>query len=179
MRHGETDWNRSQLVQGQEDQSRLTDEGRDQVGEVASSLAFESLTLIIASDLGRAQETAAIAGKILGLEIVSSDLLRERDFGTFEGDPRSALVPDVTGIRNDVVVDPSARPDGGETLHEMAERAEDFLHLVAEKWSGEKLLVVTHGGTIRVLEAVASHTPLLGSPWGTVDNCSLWRISPW
>jgi len=179
MRHGETDWNRNQLVQGQEDQSRLTDEGRDRVAEVASSLTQESLTLIIASDLQRAQETAAITSKILGLEIVSSELLRERNFGTFEGGPRSSLVPEVTGISNDVVVDPTARPNGGETLNDMAERAEDFFHLVADQWSGEKLLVVTHGGTIRVLEAVASHTPLLGSAWGTVDNCSLWRISPW
>jgi len=179
MRHGETDWNRRQLVQGQEDQSRLTPEGRDRVAEVASSLKPASLTLIVASDLHRAQETAEITAEILGLVIVSSELLRERDFGSLEGGPRSALVPDVTGISNDVVVDPSARPLGGETLDEMAERGKDFLHLVADQWSDEKLLVVTHGGTIRVLEAVARHTPLLGSPWGTVDNCSLWPINSW
>jgi len=179
MRHGETDWNRSQLVQGQEDQSRLTSKGRERVAQVATSLKPESLTLIIASDLHRAQESAAIAAEILGLVVVSSELLRERHFGSFESGPRSALVPEVTGISNDVVVDPSARPLGGETLDEMAERAKDFLRLVADQWSSERLLVVTHGGTIRVLEAVASHTPLLGSPWGAVDNCSLWRVNAW
>lgn len=178
MRHGETDWNRRQLVQGHEDQSRLTDEGRQHVGNVASSLADESFTLIVASDLRRAQESAAIAATILGVAVVSSALLRERNFGPFEGGPRSALTPEVTGIRDDVVVDTTARPQGGETLDEMAQRGRVFLKLVVEKWPDENLLVVTHGGTIRVLEAVARRTSLVGSPWGTVDNCSLWRISP-
>lgn len=177
MRHGETDWNRSQLVQGHDDASRLTDEGRAHVGVVAATLGEESYSLIVASDLDRAQESATIAARTLHLEIVTLSLLRERNFGVLEGGPRSALSPENTGISNDVVVDVTARPPGGESLEDMAHRARDFFDLVSHSWPNRSLLVVTHGGMIRALLGAASGGPLLGSTLGPVANCSLWRLS--
>lgn len=177
MRHGETDWNRSQLVQGHDDASRLTDEGRAHVHAVAATLSEESFSLIVASDLDRAQESAAIVARTLQLEIVTLALLRERNFGVLEGGPRSALTPRHTGIRDDVVVDVEARPPGGESLEDMTERAHDFFDLVRRSWPSTSLLVVTHGGMIRALLGAASGEPLLGSTLGPVANCSLWRLS--
>ena len=177
MRHGETDWNRSQLVQGHDDASRLTDEGRAHVGAVAATLGKESYSLIVASDLDRAQESAAIVARTLELEIVTSSLLRERSFGVLEGGPRSALTPEYTGISNDVIVDVDARPPGGESLEDMAQRAREFFDVVRHSWPSESLLVVTHGGMIRALLGVASRTPLLGSIFATVTNCSLWPLT--
>lgn len=176
MRHGETDWNRSLIVQGQDDSSRLTLEGQAQAARVAATLFDEHFTLIVASDLRRTQETASIAAEVLGLEVVTTSLLRERDFGTLEGGPRSALEAKYTGIADDVIVDTAARPPGGESLDDMVQRSREFFELVERSWPQETLLVVTHGGTIRALLAVASGAPLLGAPWGGVDNCSLWRI---
>ncbi|HQU00445.1 MAG TPA: histidine phosphatase family protein [Acidimicrobiales bacterium] len=177
MRHGETDWNRSQLVQGHDDASRLTDEGREHVGAVAATLSEESFSLIVASDLGRAQESAAIAARILRLEIVTLALLRERNFGVLEGGPRSALTPQHTGVSNDVVIDVNARPPGGESLEDMAQRARRFFDLVHHSWPNTSLLVVTHGGMIRALMSAASGESLLGSTLAPVANCSLWRLS--
>ncbi|MDE3009168.1 MAG: histidine phosphatase family protein [Acidobacteriota bacterium] len=177
MRHGETDWNRHALVQGHEDQSRLTPEGRAHVARVARSLIDEGVTLIVASDLHRAQESAEIVAHQLGRPVVTCPLLRERSFGVLEGGPRSALVTEMTGIAHDVVVDVDCAPDGGETLRALTARAEAFFALAASEWRTEHLLVVTHGGTIRALLSVANNRPLLGSRWGDVDNCSLWRAN--
>ena len=133
--------------------------------------------MIIASDLHRAQESAEIVARELARPVITSPLLRERNFGVLEGGARSALVAGVTGILNDVVVDVDCAPDGGETLRALGVRAEAFVALAAREWSQERLLVVTHGGTIRALLAAAESISLLGSRWGEVDNCSLWRVT--
>ncbi len=132
--------------------------------------------MIIASDLHRAQESAGIVAHELARPVLTSPLVRERSFGILEGGPRSALVAEVTGIVGDVVVDVDCAPDGGETLHALTARAAAFFALAAREWSQERLLVVTHGGTIRALLAAAANRSLQGTHWGEVENCSLWRV---
>jgi probable phosphoglycerate mutase len=176
VRHGETEWNALSVVQGQDDTARLNDKGRGQAQRVAESLSATDFDLIVTSDLARATETASIIGAILSLPREADPLLRERSFGVLEKGPSSELLPAVTGISKGVLVDPDARPVDGESFRDVVRRAHRFLERANDEWPTKRLLVVTHGGTIRALRASASTSPLEGLIWDTVDNCSLWTI---
>ncbi|MFT4305349.1 MAG: histidine phosphatase family protein [Microbacterium sp.] len=89
IRHGETDWNRDRRIQGVTD-IPLNDTGRRQAAQTAqllrTILPADVPATVVASDLLRAQETAAIIARELGLdEPVLSPLLRERAYGEGEG----------------------------------------------------------------------------------------------
>jgi len=60
VRHGATAWNRSGRFQGRTDVP-LDDVGRAQARAVGAGLAGERFDLAVASDLGRARETAELA----------------------------------------------------------------------------------------------------------------------
>lgn len=94
MRHGETVDNARQIMQGQT-QGELNQRGREQAEQVAQRLASEPLDAIVASDLHRAIQTAEIIAEPHGLPVVTTPLLRERDWGSFTG----RFIPD---LRNEV-----------------------------------------------------------------------------
>jgi len=176
VRHGESDWNEPNLVQGQDNTARLSPMGAAQARGVAPSLLGHGFDRLVTSDLARAEETAVLIGAVLGLAPESDPLLRERCFGELEGGPLETLTSDVTGILDGVLVDPEARAPGGETFRDVAARAARFLERVVAVWPVEKLLVVTHGGTIRALRAVSSGSALVGLAWYPVPNCSVWSL---
>lgn len=176
MRHGETDWNLSRFVQGQDDRGRLTDEGRAQSQRVAASLRENDFHYVIASDLTRAQQTAKIISNELNLPLLSDPLLRERSYGIYEGGPLSNLNVDVTGLAHGFVSNPDARPAGGESFRDVVRRAAFFLERVGDDPSSNELLIVSHGGMVRALRAYCSGAPLEGLAWDRVGNCSVWDV---
>ena len=84
VRHGETEDNVNQIMQGQT-QGRLTTNGIAQAREVRDQMASESFAAIIASDLKRSVDTATIIAEPHHLTVVQTPLLRERDWGGFTG----------------------------------------------------------------------------------------------
>jgi len=175
VRHGETNWNASRRVQGHHDAARLTKQGRDQAKSVADSLE-PNFDRLFSSDLDRATETASIIGASLGLVPEIEPLLRERSFGSFEGGSIEGLTGDVTGIVDSVLIDPDARPPGGESFRDVVARAGLFIERERRASSSSRLLVVTHGGTLRALRAYATGAPLEGLSWYAVGNCSVWEL---
>jgi broad specificity phosphatase PhoE len=176
VRHGESTWNELRLVQGQNDEARLTDRGRQQAAEAARALRSRVFDLIVSSDVRRATETAAVLAEALDLAVETDSRLRERDFGIAEGRPLSDLSPAVIGIDDGVVTDDDACPERGETLRVFRDRAERFLEFRQVRWPDERLLVVTHGGTMRALRSCYRRTPFQGTTWDAVDNCSIMTL---
>jgi broad specificity phosphatase PhoE len=176
VRHGETDWNASGRVQGHHDAARLTALGREQARLVADSVRKLGFDRLFTSDLDRAAETASIIGASIGLTPEIDPLLRERSFGSFEGEPIERLTGDITGIYDDVLVDPDARPPGGESFRDVVVRAGLFIERERRALSSNRLLVVTHGGTLRALRAYGTDAPLEGLAWYPVVNCSVWTL---
>jgi broad specificity phosphatase PhoE len=88
----------------------------------------------------------------------------------------SALTPEVTGIKGGRVFDVDARPEGGESLNDVSDRVERFVEETIATHSGARLLIVTHGGTIRALLAYLTHGSIEDFPWITVENCSRWDL---
>lgn len=131
LRHGRTLWNRAGVLIGQRD-IPLDVGGQQEARNVVRSLI--GIDKIYSSPLLRCQETANIIGTQLGLPITILSGLSERNWGVFEGRPKSER-------------DQSRNPEGGETDEVFRARiAETLPHLV-----GARPLVVTHSGVIRLL----------------------------
>lgn len=131
VRHGETVDNARQIMQGQT-QGELNQRGREQAEQVARRLASEPLDVIVASDLHRAIQTAEVIAEPHGLPVVTTPLLRERDWGSFTG----RFIPD---LRNEVW------PDDIESEEALLERARSFLINMTATYPGKRVVAVGHG----------------------------------
>jgi broad specificity phosphatase PhoE len=176
LRHGVTTWNDQRLIQGHSDLAQLTSVGREQVRAVLPSLSQRGLDYIVVSDLTRALESAQIVAEALNLDLISDARLRERGFGVYEGRPLDDLDARLSGLDQGRIVDVDARPPHGESLREMRSRLVEFL-VDLRRTSRSRPLVVTHGGTIRVLRSICEDRDLAESPWYPVDNASLWDVT--
>ena len=177
VRHGESTWNASGLVQGQAEGSVLTARGRREAARAAEQLGRARISAIWTSDLERAHETAAIIGHVLHLPLRYERALRERNFGTAEGRPLSELSTAVSGIEGDRVVDADVRPPEGESLRALYRRVAAFMDDAAAGATGGAVVVVTHGGVIRMAQAYAEGIGVEDMVWGQVPNASVWNLS--
>ncbi|MFZ0342958.1 MAG: histidine phosphatase family protein [Gaiellaceae bacterium] len=153
VRHGETDWNAEGRLQGHTDRP-LSDYGRGQARRLAGDLQGEEFEAIYASDLARAHETAEILGERLGLPVVLDPDLREKDWGNWEG---------LTAVERDRV------EFVGESTAAHAERTLGALRRIAGRHPSGRVLVVTHGGSMR-----RAQTEVLGLALPVVENCGRW-----
>jgi broad specificity phosphatase PhoE len=176
VRHGESTWNELGLIQGHDNTAQLTPRGRDQARYAAESLRGLGFQALVTSDLDRARETAEIVGSVLGLVASTDPLLRERGFGVLEGHPLSELTPSITGIDHRVMVNPEASAVDGESFREVVARAQLFVKRMIDERPGQRVLTVSHGGTIRALRASVTDESLEGFPWYAVGNCSVWPL---
>jgi broad specificity phosphatase PhoE len=154
VRHGETDWNRDGRWQGRSD-TRLNDLGREQARALADTLDG-TIDVVYSSDLARARETAEILSSKLGLEIQLDERLRERGFGSWEG----LTSPEIE--ERDADAHRLWRAGEGPGAHDaepfdsFAQRITAFLDDVLERHPDDEVLVVAHGGSIRVIHALAT-----------------------
>ena len=153
VRHGETDWNAAGRLQGHTDR-QLSDYGREQARGLAEELAGEEFDAIYASDLARARETAEIVGAQLHLPVVLDAALREKDWGTWEG------LTSTERLEVELV---------GESTEEHRRRMLAALSRIAAKHPHGRVLVVTHGGSMRRVQ-----TEALGFAMPVVENCGVW-----
>ncbi len=107
----------------------------------------------------------------------SEPALRERNFGQAQGRPHGKLPTAESGIDIDRVVDADARPVDGESLTELYERVAAFVDELEMRAPTGDVLVVTHGGVIRVAQAYCSGIPASGMEWGPVPNASVWGLN--
>jgi 2,3-bisphosphoglycerate-dependent phosphoglycerate mutase len=181
VRHGESTWNTLGLAQGHCDRARLTRAGLRQAWAVADRLRGRPAGALFASDLRRALETAAPLAEVLGLAVTRDARLRERCLGVLEGAATAAIGPAANGLAGDRVVDPDARPDGGESLRDFYRRVAGFADELAAGLSPRagratgaeragEIVVVAHGGTLRVLTAYLRGIPVEQMRWEPLGN---------
>lgn len=150
VRHGETEWNVQNLIQGQTD-SPLTQNGIDQAKKVAKELRKVKFDLIFSSDSLRAERTAKIIAAEHKLHIETNKLLRERYFGKLEGQPSKALdaFRELYKEMNDEEIYKNRPTPDSETDEEITTRLITFLRELALSNPGKTALVVTHGAVMR------------------------------
>jgi broad specificity phosphatase PhoE len=193
VRHGESTWNVAGLAQGQHDQAELTERGLRQASDAAWRFRDQPIRAIYASDLRRARQTAAAFAAVVGVPVFADARLRERSLGVLEGIPTTPLRPLVTGLDGGRVVDPDARPAGGESVRQMYQRAAAFCDELAATISdgGDgsaagafpvlpdavgDVVIIAHGGTVRVLTAYLHGIPPEQMSWGPVENATVVHI---
>ena len=146
IRHGETIDNAKKIMQGQS-QGELNAKGIKQAREVAERLANEQFDAIVSSDLKRSIDTATIIAAPHGIEVVSTPLLRERDWGGFTG----KYIPDLKD---------KLWPDDVETLSELKSRASEFLNYIRTAFPDQKVVAVGHGIINKAIQAVYYGKPM-------------------
>lgn len=90
FRHGITDWNQQQILQGHSD-IPLNAEGREQALHLRNELPLDKIERVYASDLSRAIETAQIATDNR-FTIHQDPRLREAFLGSLEGQKREVAI---------------------------------------------------------------------------------------
>jgi probable phosphoglycerate mutase len=140
VRHGETVDNARQIMQGQT-QGELNERGREQARQVAERLATDPVDVIIASDLRRAIQTAEIIAAPHRLPVVTTPLLRERDWGGFTG----RYIPELRG---------EVWPDDIESEEALLTRARQLLLHITATYPGKRVVAVGHGIINKAILAV-------------------------
>jgi probable phosphoglycerate mutase len=156
VRHGETDWNAEGKLQGHTDRP-LNDYGRRQAQALAERLAGDSIDAVYASDLSRARETAEILGEKLGLPVLVDPDLREKNWGNWEG-----LTSDE---RLHIEFE-------GETSEAHRDRTLNAVQRIVERHPDGRVVVVTHGGSLRRIQAAVSGVAL-----PVIENCAVWGLA--
>ena len=152
-RHGESDWNRAKRWQGHADRP-LTERGREQAYELAARLEETELDAVYTSDLRRARETGEVVAAVHGLSVRELPALREVDVGSWSGLTRAEAAARFPDAYRHWEAGGEGWDDG-ETYEQLAERVVGAVKRIAGDHPGERVLVVTHGGSIRAVHADA------------------------
>ena len=146
VRHGETVDNVNRIMQGQT-QGELTEKGREQAREVAERMAAVHIAAFVSSDLKRAYDTCRIIAAPHGMDILTTPLLRERDWGGFTG----RYIPDLKNAK---------WPDEIETLDALRVRAAKFLDFIRSGFPSAVVLAVGHGIINKAVQSVFFDKPM-------------------
>jgi broad specificity phosphatase PhoE len=151
IRHGETDWNADGRWQGFE-LVALNEKGLQQASKLALHLQTRPIGDICTSDLPRAVQTAEVLAQELNLTPKLDPRLRELHLGIFQGLTRAEIEErypaEFEANRLDYL--DNIIPNG-ESRRQLQARAYDALTDLLEEANGPEVVVVSHGGTIRLL----------------------------
>ncbi|MDV6373440.1 histidine phosphatase family protein [Deinococcus arenicola] len=180
VRHGESTWNTEGRYQGQADVP-LSHIGILQAASLAERMTGQHFDAVYTSDLLRASQTAeAVAERLEGPPPVQLDPgLREIDVGELSGlviaDIRERYPEYLEALKTDPWA--TRRPGGGESMEDLYARCGAALDVLRARHPGQRVLVFTHGGVVRVVVGLA----LGGVPanaWArlSVTNTSITRV---
>lgn len=161
VRHGETVDNVAKIMQGQRP-GKLNATGVQQIEELAEALRDVHFDAVVSSDLQRSYDSAMIIATKRTMDVVTTPLLRERDWGDFTG----RYILDLKGL---------PMPDNVETMDEMLKRARAFLDWVKERYPDQTVLAVGHGIINKAIQTV--HYGLLTREVPKMSNAE-YRILP-
>ena len=147
VRHGETEWNRTERYQGHTD-IELSTIGLWQAERLRDHLDGQRIDAVYSSDLKRAWRTAQIITSKRDLAVIPCKELREIDFGKLEGMTRDEIQRHYPNWGD---MSPDVSPPGGESLNQFISRIKLFASQLVEPTVDKTILVVAHGGSLQVL----------------------------
>ena len=167
IRHGQTDLNQRQILQGRSNYP-LNEDGLEQARTAAGRLANIHFEHVYSSPLLRALQTA----RIIAPDSVSfiDDRLIEMDYGPYEGTDLKHLQPEVITFFRDFIHNPA--PAGMEPLESVVKRAGAFME--ARCRSSDNILISTHAIVMKgILEYLTPDSN--GSYWSkNIRNCAVY-----
>jgi broad specificity phosphatase PhoE len=187
VRHGITDWNREGRFQGHLDPP-LSDLGRREAALVAERIAADPAlrpARIVSSSLARAIQTADAIAAAAGIAVGADPRLIEIGQGEWEGRTHHEIAT-TDAERYEIWRTSDGLPPGGETIEATIER----LDRAIGDLDGARgaIVVVSHGGIIRVLARMLLDLSPMRSWALDVDNASVstldrrdgfWQLDRW
>jgi len=155
LRHGETD--------GGARYCGLTDVALSALGwhQMRTAIAERSWDVIVSSPLRRCAAFAETLARELAVPCRLEPDLREMSFGEWEGRTAAELMDMDRQCLERFWADPSVQsPPGGESLAELHARVTAVWQRLVTGPGNARMLIVTHGGPIRLLRAAQLRMPL-------------------
>jgi len=158
MRHGEATHNVAGIIAaGHEtvaNRSVLTESGIEQIERLAKKLKKEKIDLIFASPFHRTRQTVEILTKVIKAEVIYDKRLEEINAGIFNG----RLVQEHKDFFDgNPAKEINKAPPGGESLLDVRRRMFAFMRDINLKYSGRRILIVSHGDPLWVLGGALNH----------------------
>lgn len=143
QRHGEAETNVANTISCWPELRpiHLTEKGKTQVAEAAKKHKENGVEMIFSSDLVRTKESAEMILQELELPVVYDERLREINVGVFNG----KSVEEYHLNFPSQLAKFTAAAEGGENLHDVRRRVVSFFKEIEAKYSGKKILIITHG----------------------------------
>lgn len=149
MRHGRTLGNEQEIIQGGQTDGELSEEGKKQAKKAAQRLKNERIDVIIISPLQRTKQTSEpIIKEHPAAEIIYDKEVREKDFGLMEGTTYKDFFKRLEDSGKPMQ---EYKEKGGETSHDVFQRAKKFANSIIHKYKGKTVLIISHGTFIRIL----------------------------
>lgn len=151
-RHGETEYNRCNQIQGRGIDASLNETGLRQAKAIASHLQNVDVHRVFSSSLKRSRETAEIVAQTFGLEVESHADLDEMNFGVLEGRPIAEIEHELEALHQNWKsgkVDHAS--EDGESPSLVLKRAGSKIESIIKEHPDSNLLFVLHGRLLRIL----------------------------
>lgn len=172
VRHGESEGNVQRVTQGWLDYP-LTEQGRRHAAAAAERLGVLEVAAVYSSDLSRASETAEIIAAAHGLPVERRADLREQCFGERQGLTWARAV-ERWGRQLRVG---SGHIPGEESFPDFRARVAREFDLLAARHREDAAIVVTHGGTVRMIVGHVLGLPPGAYPGFHVGNGSITEVA--
>ncbi len=176
IRHGETEWNSQQRMQGHSN-SDLSSVGQAQIQALGQWMKNVPFDHIYSSDSLRAKQTAEAITQFSGHELKIDLRLREKNLGVFEGltsEEARERHPEV--FRLFKTAGSKYVIDEGESTQQLQDRALEIVDEIRIKHPEERVLLVTHGGFIRVVMKHSLGLSLETSTRFLIRNTGVFRL---
>lgn len=180
LRHGQPEG--GEVLRGRIDHA-LDDSGWQQMQAVLAAHGEPPWTRVITSPLQRCHAFAASLSQQHSLECKVDERLQEIDYGDWDGLPmeqwRKQAAPQFRQFRSDLA---SLHPPNGEAYIDFRDRVLQAWDELREHDDGSHLLLVTHGGVLRVILPTVLGMPLndtrsLNIPFACYSRVAL-RVGP-
>lgn len=152
IRHGETDINRNNMIQGRSINASINSLGRQQAKAIVKALEQYNIEKIVTSSLNRTYETAKPLIEFCGAGCVQYEELDELDFGELEGKEFEIISEKIEEIhqawKNG---DVELAVKGGESPMQAFERANRKIQHILENSAEQNIAFIIHGRLIRIL----------------------------
>ncbi len=175
VRHGQTQWNVDRIIQGHTD-IPLNKNGEVQALAQSEKLKDVRFDAAYSSDLIRAKRTAEILLLERKLAVITTQKLRERSFGLYEGKPiddKHKKLCELLAQYND---HPHIKESRVETNDLIIGRVFTFLREISLAHLGKTVLVASHGGILRQVLIHLAYATEVQLASGSVQNLAYLKL---
>lgn len=177
VRHGQTDFNLQNIVQGSGVDSSLNDRGRAQAHAFFQKYKDIPFDKVYTSALKRTRESVQ-SFIDLGLPVESFAGLNEISWGTKEGFP---ITPEEDQyyhymLKQWQLGDTTLRIEGGESPDEVVKRMKPVMQHIMRQTDEKTVLICMHGRAIRILMCILLNYPLKSMDMFEHENLGLYLL---